>query len=143
MLRGNSFFLVMAVALVFAAEITGVGIRRLLEWKAFSIVVAYGAALAVIKYTPGICFYRMVVLSEPERHVRPEIERAHRFAAFAGQRFLVAGLIFTLAEIGLIISHGPASACGASLVAALPTALYALFFYAIMARAARAAVAFV
>lgn len=142
MSKGTSFVLLMAAGLFLAAEITGAGIAGLLDWRAFTVLLVYAGTLVVIRHTPGICFYRMVVLAEPERHIRPELERARSFAAFTGERFLFAGLIFTLGEVALILAHSPVSAYTASLVAALPTALYALFFYALAVRAARAAAAF-
>jgi hypothetical protein len=142
MLRTVLWWLIAAVAIVVASSrFIGLETGTFIAFRPLFLVLLYTAFFVGTRYTPGACYYRLSVLHEPMRHFPAEIRRAQDFAQFAGERLLVAGLTFTLADIAVVLYTAGPSKAGALLPATLLSSLYALFLYMLAERTARAALA--
>jgi hypothetical protein len=130
------FFILFPVA----AQALGVKAAAIVNFQALSLVMLYSSLLIVAKFAPGGCFYRLVVLAEPEKHVAPELRRAQDFAVFAGRRILFAGLILMLVNIATAFAASPdLRAIDPATVGCVPPAFCALLLYASIEGAAKAA----
>lgn len=114
-------------------------IRRMLadytDAQALVLIIAYTAFFVLLKYSPGRCMYRVLVLHEPARHYLREVQKARNFAGYVQTRVLFAGLIFTLLQVAIVLSGNPdIFTMSAALVTTLNASLYSLVLYLAVSR---------
>ena len=111
-----------------------------LSWRALFSVALYTACLVIARYSPGCCLYRIWVLSAPSKRLPVEVAKAREFVTYVCRRVLFAGLIFTLADIAIVLNSSKDFVRAAGpLSMALSASLYSLILYLMLSRAARAA----
>ncbi len=136
MLKKLALAAVAAMTLILAAHFLCRGMLPLLNLRALAFVTLYTFVLVLMKYSPGRCMYRIMVLNEPERHLPIEIQTAQEFVVFAGTRLLFAGLIFTLVDVANVLAaNWDVLMAAGALSMALSASLYALILYVIVSRA--------